>query len=51
MKILYQGNKGAYSHLAAVEIFPDAKVISCNIEDLLGRCFLLCKLIENIKRE
>ena len=28
MKILYQGNKGAYSQLAAVEIFPNAELIS-----------------------
>ena len=29
MKILYQGNEGAYSQLAAKEIFPDAVLISC----------------------
>jgi prephenate dehydratase len=29
MKILYQGNEGAYSQLAAKEIFPDAELISC----------------------
>ena len=28
MKILYQGNEGAYSQLAAVEVFPKAKTIS-----------------------
>ena len=29
MKILYQGNEGAYSQLAAVEIFLQANLISC----------------------
>ena len=29
MKILYQGNEGAYSQLAAKEIFSDAELISC----------------------
>ena len=29
MKILYQGNEGAYSQLAAKEIFPSAELISC----------------------
>ena len=29
MKILYQGNEGAYSQLAAKEIFPDAELIYC----------------------
>ena len=28
MKILYQGSPGAYSHLAALEIYPDAEVIA-----------------------
>ena len=27
MKILFQGSLGAYSHLAALEIYPDAEVI------------------------
>ena len=29
MKILYQGNKGAYSQLAALEVFPKSDTISC----------------------
>ena len=29
MKILYQGNEGAYSQLAALEIFPNAALLSC----------------------
>ena len=31
MKILYQGNEGAYSQLAAKEIFPDAELISLKL--------------------
>ena len=36
MKILYQGSPGAYSHLAALEIYPDAEIISCKTFD---ECF------------
>ena len=28
MKILYQGSPGAYSHLAALEVYPDSEIIS-----------------------
>ena len=46
MKILYQGNEGAYSQLAAVEIFPEAELISCKtFED----CFKKCTDDENLK--
>ena len=39
MKILYQGTEGAYSQLAALEVFPNAKVISCKtFEDCFKRC-------------
>ena len=39
MKILYQGNEGAYSQLAAVEIFPQANLISCKtFEDCFQKC-------------
>ena len=39
MKILYQGNEGAYSQLAAVEIFPEAELISCKtFEDCFKKC-------------
>ena len=42
MKILYQGFPGAYSHLAAREVFPEIEVMPCNtFED----CFKLC--VEN----
>jgi len=36
MKILYQGSPGAYSHLAAKEIYPNAKIESCKTFD---ECF------------
>ena len=46
MKILYQGNEGAYSQLAAEEIFPQANLISCKtFED----CFKKCANDENLK--
>ena len=39
MKILYQGNEGAYSQLAAVEVFPKASLISCKtFEDCFKKC-------------
>ncbi len=39
MKILYQGNEGAYSQLAAMEIFPKANLISCKtFEDCFQKC-------------
>ena len=36
MKILFQGSLGAYSHLAALEVYPDAEVIPCKTFD---ECF------------
>ena len=36
MKILYQGSPGAYSHLAANELYPDAEIIACKTFD---ECF------------
>ena len=47
MKILYQGNEGAYSQLAAEEIFPRMQsLISCKtFED----CFKKCLNDENLK--
>ena len=36
MKILFQGNLGAYSHLAAIEVYPDAEIIPCKTFD---ECF------------
>ena len=36
MKILFQGSLGAYSHLAALEIYPDVEIIPCKTFD---ECF------------
>ena len=36
MKILYQGSPGAYSHLAANELYPDAEILACKTFD---ECF------------
>jgi len=44
MKILFQGSLGAYSHLAALEIYPDAEIIPCKTFD---ECF--SKASENDK--
>ena len=44
MKILYQGLPGAYSHMAALEVYPNAKIISCKTFD---ECF--SKAIEDEK--
>ncbi len=46
MKILYQGNEGAYSQLAAIEVFPNAETISCKtFED----CFKKCEADSSLK--
>jgi prephenate dehydratase len=37
MKILYQGSPGAYSHLAALELYPEAEIIPCKTFD---ECFI-----------
>ena len=36
MKILYQGSPGAYSHLAAKQVYPDAEIVACKA---LDECF------------
>ena len=36
MQILFQGSLGAYSHLAALEVYPDAEIIPCKTFD---ECF------------
>ena len=46
MKILYQGNEGAYSQLAAKEIFPDAELISCKTFE---ECFKKSSNDENLR--
>ena len=46
MKILYQGNEGAYSQLAAEEIFPRTELVACKtFED----CFKKCVDDENLR--
>ena len=46
MNILFQGSLGAYSHLAALEIYPDAKIIPCKTFD---ECFSKANEDENVK--
>ena len=46
MKILYQGTKGAYSQLAAQEVYPKAETISCKTFE---ECFNKCSEDENLK--
>ena len=46
MNILFQGSLGAYSHLAALEIYPDAKIIPCKTFD---ECFSKANEDENFK--
>ena len=46
MKILYQGSPGAYSHLAALEVYPEAEIISCRTFD---ECFEKAKDDEKLK--
>ena len=39
-KVAFQGEKGAYSHLACLEIFPNADAMACSTfeEDRLTEC-------------
>ena len=46
MKILFQGSLGAYSHLAALEIYPDAEIIPCKTFD---ECFSRAQQDEQLK--
>ncbi len=46
MKILYQGSPGAYSHLAALEIYPAAEIIACKTFD---ECFSRALQDEKLK--
>ena len=46
MKILYQGSPGAYSHLAALEVYPDAEIVSCKTFD---ECFFRAQEDEKLK--
>jgi prephenate dehydratase len=46
MKILYQGSPGAYSHLAALEVYPDAEIIACKTFD---ECFARAQQDDKLK--
>ena len=46
MKILYQGSPGAYSHLAALEVYPDSEFIPCKTFD---ECFSKAQKDEKLK--
>jgi len=46
MNILFQGSLGAYSHLAALEIYPDAEIIPCKTFD---ECFSKANEDESVK--
>lgn len=46
MKILYQGSPGAYSHLAALEIYPDSEIIACKTFD---ECFDRAKKDDQVR--
>ena len=46
MKILYQGSPGAYSHLAALEVYPNAEIIPCKTFD---ECFSKAQKNEKFK--
>ena len=46
MKILFQGSLGAYSHLAALEVYADAEIIPCKTFD---ECFSKAQQDEKLK--
>ncbi len=46
MKILFQGSLGAYSHLAALEVYPEAEIIPCKTFD---ECFSRAQQDEKLK--
>ena len=46
MKILFQGSLGAYSHLAALKVYPDAEIIPCKTFD---ECFSKANKDDKIK--
>ena len=46
MKILYQGLPGAYSHLAALEVYPNAEIMPCKTFD---ECFSKAQDNENLR--
>ena len=46
MKILYQGSPGAYSHLAALEVYPNAEILPCKTFD---ECFARAQKDDKLK--
>ena len=46
MKILYQGSPGAYSHLAALEVYPEAEILPCKTFD---ECFSRAQKNDELK--
>ncbi len=46
MKILFQGSMGAYSHLAALEVYPEADIVPCKTFD---ECFSKANEDEKIR--
>ena len=46
MKILFQGSMGAYSHLAALEVYPDEDIVPCKTFD---ECFSKANENENVR--
>jgi prephenate dehydratase len=46
MKILFQGSPGAYSHTAALEVYPNAEIIPCKTFD---ECFSRAQQDEKLK--
>ena len=46
MKILYQGSPGAYSHMAANELYPNAETIACKTFD---ECFIKADQDKNLR--
>ncbi len=46
MKILFQGSLGAYSHLAALKVYPDAEIIPCKTFD---ECFSIANEDDKVR--
>ena len=46
MQILFQGSLGAYSHLAALKVYPNAEIIPCRTFD---ECFSRAQQDEKLK--
>ena len=44
--VAFQGEKGAYSHLACLEVFPEAEATGCSTFE---EAFQLEEMIQNIK--